>query len=135
MLSIKEIGVFSVQRLKNLHACCANGPAESCIGGRERQSEAQGERKIGGVIVRKAMVLCEGGQLKNFSGGLRDGLNGEVFQPRQESINLILGNPLPPMGHEKAIADFVEPYEGNYSPLLGKTCEDAKAVFAVGFIL
>src|SRR5713226_2418420 len=122
-------------RLKNLHACSVSGPAESRIGGGERQLETQGEREISGVIICEVVALCEGGQLKNFSGSLRGGFNREVFQPREESIDLILGDPLPPIGHQETIADFVEPQRGNYSALLGKACKDAKAVFAIGFVL
>jgi hypothetical protein len=96
--------------------------------------ETQCERKIGSVIVRKTVSLRESGQVKNLNGRLRGGFNREILQPRQESRDLVLGNPLSAISHQKAVADFIEPQHGNHGLLFGKAGEDGEAVLAVGFV-
>ena len=80
------------------------------------------------------MSLREGRQVKNFKGRLRGGFDREFSQPRKESVDLVLGNPLSAISHQKAVADFIELQHRNYGLLFGKACENTEAVFAVGFV-
>jgi hypothetical protein len=39
------------------------------------------------------------------------------------------------MGHQKTVANFIEPQEGDQSALFGKTGEDCQAVLPIRFVL
>jgi len=52
---------------------------------------------------------CKGGQFENFGRCLLRGFDWKGLQSRQKAVNLIKCNALAAVGHQQAIADFIEP--------------------------
>lgn len=80
------------------------------------------------------MRLCKGWQFENFGGSLLRGFNRKGPQSRKKAVNLVQGDPLAAMRHEKDIAHFVEPQDGNQGTLFRKAGQDAETVFPVSLI-
>ena len=78
-----------------------------------RQIRPIREREVGGVVIREVMRLCKDGRLEDIDGSLVRGLNRKGLQTRKETSNLIKCDPLATVGHQKAVADFIESQEGN----------------------
>jgi len=108
--------------------------AEVGIGCRQRQIGAGRERQICSVVIREAMCLSENWQLEYFQWGLLGGIDGKGLQSGEETVDLIEGDALAAVGHEKTVADLIEPERGDQSTFFRKACEDAEAVVSAGFV-
>jgi hypothetical protein len=51
-----------------------------------------------------------------------------------KAVNLIEGDSLAPAGHEEAVANFIEPQEGDQGAFFGEACKDGQAVFSIRFV-
>lgn len=75
-----------------------------------------------------------GWQFENFGRSFLRGLDRKGLQSRQETVYLIQGNSLAAMGHQKSVANFIEPQDRNQGALFGEACKDGQAVLSIRFV-